>query len=142
MRQHFVIPYAHDPDDSTIGDAAGWLRERGWSLTGLSVDHDRLHHVWARFQLTIDGRYAGVPAQIRADSGAILVYDTETRTLGVSVKPAADPEDAIPERWRGPQDAVPAGFVDRNADVSLIRDRSFDGTWWLPWPLGPKRGER
>lgn len=142
MKHHFPIPYARDSDEFHISSVNAWLARWGWSITGVVEEHDWLHSPRPKYVLTIDGHYAGVPAKLQVFSGAVLVYDTEERSLGITDRQPREPEDEIPARWREPEDVVPAGFVDRNADAGLIRDRSFDGTWWLPWPLGPKRGER
>jgi hypothetical protein len=131
----FPIPFG---GDGPMPDFGGWLHRWGWDVAGLVIENDRLHFPQARYLLTLDGRWAGVPARIEASSGAVLVYDDIERTLGVTDKrPGPGPEDAVPDE---PEDAVPPGFTGRPVGVPLLRDRSYDAAWWLPWPLGPKRG--
>lgn len=133
MIHRFPIPFA----DGRIPDLGGWLHNWGWEVTEFWIEHDRLHSVLPRYEVTLRS-YGWPPATMRVSSGAVLVYDDVERTLGVTDKqPEPEPEDAIPSE---PEDAILQSFVEGHAAMSLLHDRSYDGAWRWPWPLGPRRG--
>ncbi len=124
MKHYFPIPFL-DAADTDWPDIGGFVRRHRWEmrsfeLIGLGIM--RYGGETQYLRATIAPRpHSPATAETRmvVASGSTLIYDDETGCMGVSFQP--EPEDAAPAPAQEPEDAVPLSFVDRHADMSLIR---------------------
>lgn len=126
MKHRFPIPFLDA--DTDWPDIGGFVRRHGWEMQSCEFIGLRIIRYGGEtkyLRATIAPRpYSPATAETRmvVTSGSTLIYDDETGCMGVSFKP--EPVDEAPAPAEEPEDAVPVGFVDRNADMGLIRDDS------------------
>jgi hypothetical protein len=106
VKHWFTVPHPA----SDMPDVTEWARSHGWrvieytwetSRFGLLRDHPLALTVTL---VPMHGLFPDDTVQIRASSGATLIYDDTDRSMAVTLEP--EPRDAVPVE---PHDAIPAG---------------------------------
>lgn len=105
MKHRLPVPHLGDDDLPDIGE---WARSHGWRVTEYTWGNDAYGLLGDRrlvLRVTLipfDGVFPDHSVEVRASSGATLIYDDTDRSMAVTLQP--EPEDARPDV---PQDAEP-----------------------------------
>jgi hypothetical protein len=107
MKHRLTIPFLDAGGFFPHVDIQGWAHSHGWYVESYEWSESRLLSRRGQQELYVKllpvlGVFPDSRVQIRASSGATLVYDDAEQTMGVTLLP--EPHDAVPPH---PQDAKP-----------------------------------
>lgn len=97
MKHRFTVPY---PTADTP-DIAEWAHTHGWRVTEYTWANERFGYRDQPLLLSVTlvpwpGMFPDHSVEVRACSGATLIYDDADRSMAVTLQP--EPEDAVPDR--------------------------------------------
>lgn len=105
MKHRFTVPYPA----ADMPDISAWARSHGWRVIEHACHHEQFGFrtgyplLFTVALVPLCGVFPNHSVEVRARSGATLIYDDVDRSMAVTLQP--EPEDAVPQE---PRDEIPA----------------------------------